>query len=75
MNPLYPSTSNLEVLTGSSAGGTQPCAKESSAKEPYHAPQIKIHGKLERTTLQAGSNGGGVLTPPEETCETNPDLC
>ena len=36
-------------------------------KEVYHAPQVKIHGKLERLTLQTtspptggGDNGGNI---------------
>lgn len=37
---------------------------------PYHAPQIRVHGKLERLTLTGGSNGvggGGAGNPPGQT--------
>ena len=42
-------------------------------KETYHAPQVKIHGKLERMTLQdtsptpiSGGGGGGTGNTADE---------
>ncbi|BCM93314.1 hypothetical protein IAD21_05205 [Abditibacteriota bacterium] len=62
--PLDASSSN-NLLEGSPLG---------PANKPYHAPGLKIHGKLERLTLQGGggSLGGGGTGDPTVTPTPDP---
>lgn len=53
---------NTEHILQEQELSTQKTTVEQPVKEVYHAPQVKIHGKLERLTLQPATSiptGGG----------------